>query len=414
MLAATLLPILMAAAGASAPPPAGLWHAALVPAAGVEVAFDLRVDSRGGRLSALLVNGGDERPFTSAAWDGETLTLDLAHLDGRLTARRSGSGLEGLYRRTTSAGTIEVPFRASREAPAPPKAPGGAASVGGEGGIDMGQGQDASKVLGTFRQAGGRVSGTVLEETGDWGPLHGSWDGRRLVLTEFDGIHVYRMTAELAADGTLRGEFRSRSSDPVPWTGRRVRAEERKAYLPGGFDVVKAKDPKAPFVFSYPDEEGHVVSSGDPRYAGKAMVVTITGTWCPNCNDEAPVLKELAARDAARGLEVASLAFEYTPEVERSRRQVKRFRERYGLPYAVLVAGTTKEAKGSAAIAQLEGWEGFPTTIFLDRDHRIVRVHSGFDGPATGERFARLKKEIEATVEGLLTPPRGGSSAPPS
>ena len=50
----------------------------------------------------------------------------------------------------------------------------------------------------------------------------------------------------------------------------------------------------------------------------------------------------------------------------------------------------------------LEGFEGYPTTLFLDRRHRIVKIHSGFDGPATGERYARVKKEFEEAVAALL------------
>jgi hypothetical protein len=99
---------------------------------------------------------------------------------------------------------------------------------------------------------------------------------------------------------------------------------------------------------------------------------------------------------------VISLSFEYTDDVERNRRQVKRFIERFGTRHPILLAGTTKSAPASPAILPLEGWEGYPTTLFLDRRHRIVKIHSGFDGPATGERFAKLKKEIEGAVEMLL------------
>ena len=97
-----------------------------------------------------------------------------------------------------------------------------------------------------------------------------------------------------------------------------------------------------------------------------------------------------------------SLSFEYTDDVERNRRQVKRLIERFGTRHPILLAGTTRGASASPAILPLEGWEGYPTTLFLDRRHRIVKIHSGFDGPATGERLAKLKKEIEGAVEMLL------------
>lgn len=407
LLLSTLLVLPGSLRGAEPPAPAGRWHAALVPVPGVEVGFVLDVSSKGRQLSAWLGNGEHRTPFTSATWDGATLVLELAHLDARLTVRPAGAGLEGTYTRTTSAGTVEVPFQARRTPPAEPSLPRGAPAVGGEWGLTMGEGEKASRLVGSFRQRGARVDGTVRESTGDWGPLHGTWDGRALVLTVFDGVHVYRLSGELRPDGTLAGEFRSRANPPVPWTGRRLRAGEDAAFVPGGDSVVRAKDPSAPFVFSLPDEDGRLVSSTDPAFAGRPMVVSIGGTWCPNCNDEAPLLAELHRRYRGKGLSVVGLSFEYTADAERSRRQVKRFRERYALSYPVLVAGSTKEARSSPVIAQLEGFEGYPTTLFLDRGHRVVKVHSGFDGPATGERFTALEKEFEKTIRTLLaTKPR--------
>lgn len=383
-------------------PPTGRWHAALVPLPDVEVAFGLRVEMRKGALRAFLVNGAFEAPFTSAAWDGATLVLELAHFDGRLEAREEAGGLSGRYVRTTAAGRVEVPFRASRTPPPAPPAPKAGDTLGGEWAVEIEAGKEPEKTLGVFSQKGSAVAGSLLSTTGDYGPLHGTFDGKTLVLSVFDGVHVYRFDAERGADGSLTGSFRSRVSPPRTFHARRLAAGEADRYLPEGFARVRAKDPAAPFTFSFPDESGAEVSSTDARFAGKPILVTLMGTWCPNCNDEAPVVKELHGRYAAKGLAVVSLAFEYTDDVERNRRQVRRFKERYGIPWPVLVAGTTKSAPASPVMAQLEGWQGYPTTLFLDRSHRIVKVHSGFDGPATGARHAALRKELEAAVRALL------------
>jgi thiol-disulfide isomerase/thioredoxin len=242
----------------------------------------------------------------------------------------------------------------------------------------------------------------MLSTTGDYGPLHGTFDGERLVLMVFDGVHVYRFEGELLPGGGLAGEFRSRANPPVSWQAKKLDAAAADTYLPGGFDVVMPKNPEVPYIFSFADLEGKPVTSSDARFAGKPVIVAFMGTWCPNCNDEAPVLRDLYARYRPKGLEIVALSFEYTDDQDRNRRQVKRFLERYGIRYPVLLAGTTRAAKDSPAITQLEGWQGYPTTLFLDRQHRIVKIHSGFDGPATGERFTKLKKEMEEAVEGLL------------
>jgi thiol-disulfide isomerase/thioredoxin len=388
----------------AAPPaaPVGLWHADLVPSAGHEVFFDVKIAGKGSSLSASLLNGTSEIPFTSAAWDGAKLTLELANYDARIVAEVTAGRLEGGYTRVVATGLAEVPFRASRRAPPPVPAPKGGASIDGSWGVEMSEGKRVEKMTGVFRQKGGAVTGTLLSTTGDYGALHGTFDGERLVLSVFDGVHVYRYDAELLPDGALAGEYRSRTNPPVSWRAKRLDAASAATFLPGSFDLVKPKDPSAPYAVSFPDVEGRMVSTADARFAGRPMLVAFMGTWCPNCADEAPVLRDLYAEYRPKGLEVISLAFEYTDDVERNRRQVKRFIERFGTRHPVLLAGTTKAASASPAILPLEGWEGYPTTLFLDRRHRIVKVHSGFDGPATGERFTKLKKELVKAVEALL------------
>jgi thiol-disulfide isomerase/thioredoxin len=258
------------------------------------------------------------------------------------------------------------------------------------------------KLTGVFEQQGSALTGTLLSVTGDYGALHGSFDGESLVLTVFDGVHVYRFDGELLPDGTLAGEYRSRTNPPVPFRARKLDGAAAAGYLPPASGVVRAKEPNAPYVFAYPDSDGKLVSSTDARYAGKPVVVTFMGTWCPNCFDETPVLRDLAAAYGPKGVEVVSLSFEYTDDVERNRRQVKRFLERHRVKSPVLLAGTTKGAKTSQAVAQLEGWEGYPTTLFLDRRHRVVKTLSGFDGPATGERYAKAKQELEDGFKAIL------------
>ena len=266
----------------------------------------------------------------------------------------------------------------------------------------MGEGEKASRLLATFRQDGGRATGTLLGSTGDFGPMHGTWDGKALVLTVFDGVFIYRLDGVAGGDGSLSGTFRSRSGVPTPWKARRLDAVGAAAWLPGGGSIVRAKDPEARVLFSFPASPGKVVSLDDPELKDKPVVIAISGSWCPNCHDEAPVLEDIYRRYRGKGLAVVSLSYEYTEDAERSFRQIARFRERHGVTYPILFAGTSKSASESAPISLLEGWKGYPTTLFLDRSHRIVRAHSGFDGPSTGARFAAQKKELEEAVKGLL------------
>jgi len=393
--------LLLSSVAAAQEPPVGLWHARLVAVESHPVSFAVRVAKKGGGLAAVLINGASEEPFSATTWDGETLMLFLAHYDAKISATRKGDALAGTYTRVGAAGPIQVPFDASRAAPPAPKMKKPGASVEGTWAVEIAEPNGVVKGTGLFRQKGTSVTGTVTTASGDYGPLHGTFDGEDLVLTVFNGFFIYRFDAEVLPDGTLAGEFRQRISPPADWKARRL-SDKTAAEAPSGFGTVKPKNPGAPFVFSFPDAEGKAVSSEDPRFKARPMIVTFMGTWCPNCHDEAAVLRDLQARYRARGLEVVALTWEYTDDVERSRRLVSQFVARHGVNYPILFAGTTKTAAASGPRTQLDGFAGYPTTLYLDRSHRIVRVHSGFDGPATWDRHTQLKREIDATVKKLL------------
>ena len=151
------------------------------------------------------------------------------------------------------------------------------------------------------------------------------------------------------------------------------------------------------------------MSSADAPFQGKVVIVSIGGSWCPNCHDEAPFLSELYKDYRARGLEIVGLMFENDPEPNASRPRVQSFVKRYGFQYPMLIAGTTQPSPTSKtineALPQLVNFGAYPTTIFLGRDGRVRSVHAGFASPATGAEHVRLKQEIRELVERLLDEP---------
>ncbi len=175
--------------------------------------------------------------------------------------------------------------------------------------------------------------------------------------------------------------------------------------LPDAWKEVGLTNPEGKFRFSFPDLAGQPVTLDDPRFAGKVVIVNLFGSWCPNCNDEGPYLADLHKRYRDRGLEIVGLAFEVTGDANRDREFVRRFGERYGISYPLLLAGTNDKKEAGAALPDLTRVASFPTTVFLGRDGKVRKIHSGFDGPGTGEHFAELKKEFEGLIESLLAEP---------
>jgi hypothetical protein len=102
-------------------------------------------------------------------------------------------------------------------------------------------------------------------------------------------------------------------------------------------------------------------------------------------------------------LEIVGLAYEVSGDTAVDRRQVRRYREKFGIPFTLLLAGVNDTEAAAATLPQLQGFTSFPTTIFLSRDGKVRRIHAGFYGPATGAQHAKQVKEWEEEVERLLT-----------
>ena len=135
-----------------------------------------------------------------------------------------------------------------------------------------------------------------------------------------------------------------------------------------------------------------------PSFGG----VNIFGSWCPNCNDEAPLLAAWSHKYRGQGLEIVGLAYEFTGNAARDREMVRRFAKRYGIDYPLLLAGVSDKAKASATLPDITRVIAYPTTVFIGRDGKVKKIYSGFAGPGTGKHYDELRIEIESVIEGLL------------
>ena len=165
------------------------------------------------------------------------------------------------------------------------------------------------------------------------------------------------------------------------------------------FHHTGVKDLSAPLAVAFPDLDGRTVSLSDARFRGKVVVLAISGSWCPNCHDEAPFLEELYRQYRAQGLEVVALSFEEADQLKTLAR-LRAFIKQYGIDYTVLVPG--EPAQLAEKFPQAENLNSWPTTFFLGRDGRVRGVHAGFAGRASGEFYTQTKREVTDLVESLL------------
>jgi thiol-disulfide isomerase/thioredoxin len=390
MLGVAALPSRVAAQSLS-----GLWDASVVVNGGVEIPFRFEIAGSGSSIKGSFFNGDEKVTSTTGQFDHGALVLSFDEYGTRLEATLKDGRLEGQYSRGTRG--APYPFQAKRFAPVPV---GDAAvpPIAGLWNIQVGKsskGEAAWQLI--VRQAGAEVSAAILRVDGDTGTLTGSYRDGMFVLSHFSGARPLRLELTPNGDGTLA--LVQNKDNPLTALPA---AQALAKGLPQPSDpsrFTSVKDPTEPFRFSFPALDGRLVSNTDEKFRGKVVMVSISGSWCPNCHDEAPFLGELYKKYRSRGLEIVSLSFEEEAQLKNPVR-LRAFIKRYGIEYTVLMPGEPKELTDK--VPQGVNLSSFPTTFLLGRDGRVRGVHAGFPGAASGEFHKQAKEEISASVERLL------------
>jgi thiol-disulfide isomerase/thioredoxin len=399
----------------------GTWRAVLTTAGG-ELPFGLVIRTREasgteGALAAVIVNGPERIEPSRVAWEGRELVIGFDVYDSEIRAEVDADVLTGRWIHTMPGGPETMTFSARRgEAPRfvgavdVPVHPVPTSIDGDWSAVFTTADGSTFAAQGVLASAGtdGAIEATFLTDTGDFRWLDGRYERGRLELSCFDGAHAFLLRADVDEGGTLRGEFWAMGGMHATW--RATRMADGDAGPLADPSTVVALSPAANdgrFEFAFPDLQGRIVTCDDPRFVGKVVLVDVFGTWCPNCNDQAPLLAEWDRRYGPRGLEIVGLAFEMTGDRERDRTFVRRYAERHGIEFPLLLAGTSDKAQAAAALPTLTRIVAYPTTILVGRDGKVRRIHSGFAGPATGEHHTALVAAMEREIEGLL----GGAGA---
>lgn len=421
--AVVLLGALIACAPAETPteavteaPPslAGTWRAVL-DSPGGELPFTLRFTDGAEGPVAEILNGDEETPTSRVEQNGSQVIIHIEWYDSEITADLDGDRMTGTWRRTNpgEGNNSTLPFTATRgsderfvQASAELVGTADATaveSVSGDWAVEFVEEDGSTEpARGEFTQEGSRVTGTFLTPTGDYRFLEGIFEQGLLRLSTFDGAHAFLFVARVQPDGTLAGDFWSRDTYHATWTARPA-TEDDGDILPDSWSQAGLTNAEGNFHFEFPDLEGTPVSSEDPRFDGKVVIVNIFGTWCPNCNDEAPFLAQWAKRYRDQGLEIVGLAYEFSGNPERDGEMVRRFADRHGVDYTLLLAGINDKEAAGATLPDLTAVIAYPTSIFIGRDGKVRKIHSGFSGPGTGEHHTRLIAEQEALIENLLS-----------
>jgi thiol-disulfide isomerase/thioredoxin len=125
------------------------------------------------------------------------------------------------------------------------------------------------------------------------------------------------------------------------------------------------------------------------------------GSWCPNCLDESLYLKDQFEKYHEQGLEVVGLTFERARNYETALKRAKKMERDLKLPYPILLAGATRKDNAAELLPMLNHIMSYPTSIYLNKNHKVVKIHTGFAGPGTPlyeDFLAENDKFIQALI----------------
>ncbi|MCG8435604.1 MAG: TlpA family protein disulfide reductase [Gammaproteobacteria bacterium] len=389
-------------------PAKGIWRAEIELPGGI-LPFQLEISgAQTGGYEAFYVNGEERVPVREFSIRGNELAFVMPAFNSRIRARLENDKLTGeLSVIKTGAEEQLMPFRAVYdkhhrffEMLQPPQI-----NVAGRWEVVFVDDEGVeTEAVGEFQQDGSQVYGTFLTPTSDYRYLAGEVRGRDLYLSAFDGYHVFLFKAEMDSAGRLSGDFWSGTKWHESWTA----ARNEQAALADADKVTFLKEGYERFDFTFPDLNGEPVSLSDEKFRDKVVIVTLVGSWCPNCHDEAGFLAPFYKANKDRGVEIVALMFEHFGDFENAARQTREFREKFDIQYTTLIAGVSDKDEASKSLPMLNRLLAFPTTIFIDAHGEVRLIHTGFSGPGTGEHYEKLKTNFTELVNILVAEREAG------
>lgn len=375
----------------------GVWRGELV-AQDNTIPFNFEVDKTDGSYSIQLINGSEKLDIDAVDILGDSLFFNMHIFDISIKAKIYQDSLVGSYIKNYADNYV-LPFRAVH---------------GKKGRFDQVDSSDKfdgtwetvfkdksgkeTNAVGIFKKENKSLKGTFLTKTGDYRFLDGYTVQDTMYLYTFDGNHIFRFRAYMENDTLLKGEY---------WSGKTayktfVSKKNDSVQLPDPNSLTYLKEGYDKIEFSFPDLDGNLVSLENEKYKDKIVIIQILGTWCPNCMDETRFLSDWYKKHASKGVEIIGLAYEVKPDFEYAKNRVMTMKEKMEVPYDFLIAGTATTQSASESLPMLNKVISFPTSIIIDKKGKVRRIHTGFNGPATGIFYEEFVEEFNEFMIELM------------
>ena len=359
--------------------------------------------STDGKMQLIILNADEKIDATEINFIGDSINIKLPVFKDEIFAKViTDDSISGRYMHYGSKSKYPISFYAvsGRTGRFPDANKPPALDISGRWDATFQQGEkDEYKAVGEFKQNGNHVTGTFLTSSGDYRYLEGAVSGNDFMLSCLDGAHSLLFKATITPDAKLDNGILV--GGPT-WREKWIAVKNENAKLPDPEKVTELKPGVEKIDFSFQDMKGNKVSLANDKFKNKPVILQIMGSWCPNCMDETRLLAKLYDTYKPKGLEIIGLCYE-SNDYNQAKPRIERFSQQLNAKYDFLYAGEVGNKSVLETLPFLKDFKGYPTTIYLDKKHKVTKIYTGFEGPGTGEHYEKLKNDITQYIEKLLS-----------
>ncbi|HJP63572.1 MAG TPA: TlpA disulfide reductase family protein, partial [Mucilaginibacter sp.] len=374
----------------------GSWRGVFHQYNGTEIPFNFEIKGHSAETAKVfLINGPEHFPAGAVTQKGDSLYIAFDQFDNEFALKIADKKLSGVLRKKDHSGrALPVSakwgetFRFADNGEKPE------ADISGKYDVtfESSQGGEPTKKVGLFRQQGNKLYATFLSISGDSRYLEGIVQGSKFYLSSFIGSGPGYYTGTVT-NGQLKGTIGNATFTAI---------KNPDAALPDPYKLTYLKEGYQSFDFSLPDADGNKVSLKDEKFKNKVVIVTIGGTWCPNCMDEATFVAPWYKKNKNRGVEVVGVQFERKSDPSYVKNAMENFKHRFDIEYTEVFGGLADKKAVAESFPGLNTFLSFPTILFIDKNGKVDKIYTGFTGPATGEYYTQFIKEFNEEVDKLL------------
>lgn len=230
---------------------------------------------------------------------------------------------------------------------------------------------------------------SILTTTGDYRFLRPVFNKKTLSLYGFDGAFSFYFKGYYSKD-----HYTGKMYSGLNWVQDFSARPDREFELPDASKITSFKEKFSELCLRNLEGSKTCINNMDK----KGKVIQIFGSWCPNCIDETKFIKEFK-KENKTDVDFYIVSFERGLNEKSSLKSLKKTRDFYEIDYPILIGGLSKSVLVSDIFKSIDNFASFPTTIFINKKGDIVKIHSGFNGPATGLYYKKFKMEFASLIK---------------